>query len=81
MACEHKRKVRQMEWPDGGTSELCEDCLLTRHVDVITTEWQDHGYKSPADWYNEAEKLQRGMDKSLEEFRSKNGMIGRDTDR
>jgi len=61
MDCEHKWAY-SMHWPDGGTSELCSNCLMTRHIDdVITTEWQDHGYKAISDWYYEAAELQCNM--------------------
>jgi len=64
--CKHDKFTRTMEWPDGGTSELCESCLKTRHIDEISeTEWQNHKYASVADWYKEAEGLQRGMEKIL----------------
>ena len=63
MSCEHKR-IRHMTWPDNGTSELCVDCLLTRHSwEQGITDWQDHKYMSPADWYKEAMELQMQMDK------------------
>lgn len=59
--CQHKR-IRQMDWPDNGSVEVCTDCLLTRHHwEQGETEWQDHGYKTVADWYKEAEELERSM--------------------
>lgn len=60
-ACWHK-KALGMAWPDGGESQLCPDCLKTRHIDVENTEWQDHNYNSIGDWYREAAKLQDKRD-------------------
>ena len=58
-----KLRVRTMSWPDGGQSDLCTDCLGTRHhCEFDTTEWQDHGYKTPRDWYFEAAQLQHDID-------------------
>ena len=74
--CDHSRKIRSMEWPDGGTSELCGDCLKTRYIDDSAffdfhdqTDWQDHKYRSPADWYAEAVKVQKALDISVERAR------------
>lgn len=62
MSCEHKR-ISNMTWPDGGDSELCRDCLMTRyHWEWDSTEWQNHGYKTPKDWYQEAADLQHQID-------------------
>ena len=53
-----------MTWPDGGTSELCEKCLMTRWFDVgifgatCISIWQDHEYSTPADWYKQAMEFQ-----------------------
>ena len=61
--CKHKR-YRQMEWPDGGASICCITCLMTKHyTEQEQSDWQDHDYRSIADWYKEAEELQRGMEK------------------
>ena len=63
LCCEHRR-TRQMVWPDNGSAEVCTDCLLTRHHwEQGETEWQNHNYKTVADWYQEAADLQRSMDK------------------
>ena len=58
--CGHIR-TRIMSWPDGGDSEVCERCLLTRHLDAVVSDWQDHGYNTIADWYIEASKFQEVM--------------------
>jgi len=55
--CKHRR-VSGMTWPDGGTSELCTDCLKTRYItEIDESEWQDHGYVIEAEWYKEAYEL------------------------
>lgn len=59
--CNH-RNTREMEWPDGGTSRLCNDCLMTQWEDIeIGSDWQSHNYKGPEDWYLEAAKLQKKL--------------------
>jgi hypothetical protein len=61
--CKHSFS-REMEWPDGGTSTLCEHCLMTKWEDgEFESGWQDHGYKSISDWYKEAMEFQIVYDK------------------
>lgn len=63
-SCKHKpMRRRRMDWPDGGGSELCEECLMARHIDMVDTEWQDHGYKTISDWYREAAQFQDVMNR------------------
>lgn len=64
--CIHNKRIRKMYWPDGGESWLCDDCLLTKHhTEDSESEWQNHSYKSPADWYQEAADLQKQIDDIL----------------
>lgn len=63
--CQHRR-LRNMTWPDNCDSELCIDCLLTRHHwEQGSTEWQDHNYKSAADWYYEAFEVEEAIEDCL----------------
>ena len=60
--CNHpSHLIYQMYWPDGGTAEFCSGCFHTRHNDIYTTEWQNHGYKCLGDWYREAAKVADGI--------------------
>ena len=60
--CSHK-STRSMPWPDGKRGELCLDCLKVRILsdfgNQATGDWEDHGYKSVADWYDEAALAER----------------------
>lgn len=60
--CIHKQTY-SMRWPDNGESQICVKCLRTIHHDLFSDSgWQDHGYTSLADWYREAERLQRSIE-------------------
>ena len=79
--CEHRR-VRRMTWPDNGDSELCTDCLLTRHHwEQGDSGWQDHGYKSPADWYREAAEFEDSMTENIEQDKNTDSVSGVGADR
>ena len=79
--CEHRR-VRRMTWPDNGDSELCTDCLLTRHHwEEGDSGWRDHGYKSPADWYREAAEFEDSMTENIEQDKSTDSASGVDVQR
>ena len=74
--CEHRR-ARRMTWPDNGDSELCTDCLLTRHHwEQGDSGWQDHGYKSPADWYREAAEFEDSMTENTKQDKNTDGAPG-----
>lgn len=61
--CLHKQ-IKKMDWPDGSYSEVCIKCLQTRLIwEQGESEWQEHKYKSLADWYKEALEVQLRWEK------------------
>jgi len=36
--CKHKNTHFE-SWPDGGDIEICHDCGMSRHIDIIDLDW------------------------------------------